>query len=59
MQNKMLLIGYDYSCDDLVSLHDHLRDVALEDIFKLNASATASELCDWVWVGTDVYIPHH
>ena len=55
----MLLIGYDYSCDDLVSLHDHLTDVALEDIFKLSASATASEFCDWVWVGTDVYIPHH
>ena len=29
-----------------------------EDIFKLGASAAASELCEWVWVGTDVYITH-
>ena len=30
-----------------------------EDIFKLGASAAASEFCDWVQVGIDVYIPHH
>ena len=29
-----------------------------EDIFKLIASAAASEFCEWVQVGTDVYIPH-
>ena len=28
------------------------------DIFKLSASAAASEFCEWVQVGTDVYIPH-
>ena len=26
--------------------------------FKLGASAAASELCEWVQVGMDVYIPH-
>ena len=28
------------------------------DIFKLGASAAASELCEWIQVQTDVYIPH-
>ena len=27
-------------------------------IFKLGASAAASEFCEWVQVGTDVYIAH-
>ena len=35
-----------------------MRDVPLEDIFKLSASAAASEFCEWVQVGIDVYIPH-
>ena len=35
-----------------------LRDVPWEDIFKLSASAAASEFCEWVQVGIDVYIPH-
>ena len=30
----------------------------LEDIFKLTASAAASEYCQWVQGGIDVYIPH-
>ena len=51
-------IAYDYSCADWDGLHDHLRDVLWEDIFKLNASAAAKEFCEWVQVGTDVYIPH-
>ena len=51
-------IAYDYSCADWDSLHDHLRDVPWEDIFKLGASAAASEFCEWVQVGIDVYIPH-
>ena len=29
-----------------------------EDIFKLSAYAAASEFCEWVQVGTDVYILH-
>ena len=33
-----------------------MRDVLWEDIFKLGASA-ASEFCEWVQVGIDVYIP--
>ena len=51
-------IAYDYSCADLDGLRDHLRDVPWEDIFKLGASAAASEFCEWVQVGIDVYIPH-
>ena len=51
-------IAYDYFCADWDGLRDHLRDVPWEDIFKLGASAYASELCEWVQVGIDVYIPH-
>ena len=35
-----------------------MKDVPWEDIFKLGASAAASEFCEWVQVGIDVYIPH-
>ena len=52
-------IVYDYSCVDWDGLCDHLRDVPWEDIFKLGASAASSELCEWVQVGIDVYIPHY
>ena len=51
-------IAYDYSRTDLNGLRDHLRDVPWEDIFKLSASAAASEFCEWVQVGIDLYIPH-
>ena len=51
-------IGYNYSCVDWGGLRDHLRDVPWEDIFKLGASAFASEFCEWVQVGIHVYIPH-
>ena len=51
-------IAYDYSRADCDGLRDHLRDVPWEGIFKLGASAAASELCEWVQVGIDVYIPH-
>ena len=30
----------------------------MENIFKLGVSAAASEFCEWVQVGIDVYIPH-
>ena len=50
------LIAYDYSCADWDSLPDHLRDVPWEDIFKLSASAAASDLCEWVQVDIDIYI---
>ena len=49
-------VAYDYSHADWDGL-DHLRDILWEDIFKLSASAAASELCEWVQVGIDVYIP--
>ena len=51
-------IAYDYSCADLDGLCDHLSDVPWEDIFKLSASAAASEFCEWVHVGIYVYISH-
>ena len=51
-------IAYDYSPADWYGLRDHLRDVPWEDTFKLGASAAASEFCEWVQVGIDVYIPH-
>ena len=50
--------AYDYSHADWDGLCDHLRDVPWEDIFKLGASAAASEFCEWVRVGIDVYKPH-
>ena len=51
-------VAYDYSRADWDGLCDHLRDVPWEDIFKLSASTAASEFCEWVQVGIDVYIPH-
>ena len=51
-------MAYDYSCADWDGLCDHLRDVPWEYVFKLSASAAASEFCEWVQVGIDVYIPH-
>ena len=51
-------MAYDYSRADWDGLRDHLRDVPWEHIFKLGASAAASEFCEWVQVGIDVYIPH-
>ena len=52
-------IAYDYSHADWDGLHDHLRDVPWEDIFKLGASAAASEFCELFQVGIDaLYIPH-
>ena len=51
-------IAFEYSRADWDGLCDHLRDVLSEDIFKFGASAAASEFCEWVQVGNDVYIPH-
>ena len=39
-------IAYDNSRADWDGLHDHLRDVTLEDIFKVGASAAAREFCE-------------
>ena len=51
-------IAYDYYRADWDGLHDYLEDLPWEDIFKLGASAAASEFCEWFQVGIDVYIPH-
>ena len=51
-------LAYDYSRSDRDSLHDHLKEVPWEDIFKLVAYAASNEFCEWVQVGIDVYIPH-
>ena len=39
-------IAYDYSHAFWDGLHDNLRDVPREDIFKLSISAAASEFCE-------------
>ena len=49
-----LRVAYDYSRADEDGLHDHLRHVPKEDIFKLSASAAPSEFGEWVQVGIDV-----
>ena len=51
-------MAYDYSSADWDGLCNHLRDSLWEDIFKLDASAAASEFCEWAQVGIDLYIPH-
>ena len=51
-------IAYDYPHADWDGLHDHLRDVPWEDTIKLCSSSAASECCEYVHVGIDVYIPH-
>ena len=51
-------IAYDYCRADWDELSDHLRDFPWKDIFKIS-SAAASEFCEWIQVGIDVYIPHH
>ena len=45
----------DYSHADWDDLHVHLKDVRWENICKLAASVLASELCEWVQIGFDVY----
>ena len=51
-------IVYDYSCGYWDGLCDNLTHIPWEDICKNSASAAASEFCEWVQVGIDVYIPH-
>ena len=53
-------IPCDYSHPDWGGLCNHLRDIPWKNVFKLcaSAAAAASEFCDWVQVGIDVYIPH-
>ena len=41
-------IAYDYSRADRNGFRDHLRDVSVENTFKLSASAAAGEFCEWV-----------
>ena len=47
-----------YSCSDWDCLVYHLKDIPWENIFKLGAPAAASEFCEWVQVGIDVYVPY-
>ena len=39
-------MAYDYSRADWDGLRDHLRHVPWEDVFKIGASAAASEFCE-------------
>ena len=52
-------IAYDYSCADWDGLCDHLTDVPWEYNFNITVSAAASEFCEWVQFGIDVFIPNH
>ena len=52
-------IAYDYSCADWDGLHDHLRDVPWEDIFRLSSSTAGGEFCESIQVGIGVYVLHH
>ena len=45
-------------CANWYGFHYHLRDIAREDVFKLSASAAASEFCELVQVGIYVCIPY-
>ena len=44
-------IVYDYSCADWDGIHDHLRDVPQENIFKISASAATIEFFEKLRVG--------
>ena len=55
--NPFHRVAYDYSRADWDGLRDHLSNVPWEDIFKLSASATVNEFCEWIQVVIDVYIP--
>ena len=50
-------IAHNYSFADWDGRRDHLRDIPWEDIFKFSDSAVASEFCERVQVGIDVFIP--
>ena len=52
-------VAYGYSRADWDGVHDYLRDVPWENIFKLSASTASKEFCERVQVGIDEYIPHH
>ena len=54
----MLLSPFPLTFHQVPNRMPHLRDVSWEDIFKVGASAAASEFCEWVQAGNDVYIPH-
>ena len=41
-------VAYEYSRADWDGLHDHLRDVPWENIFKLSASAAGSKFREWL-----------
>ena len=45
-QMAMTNDAYDYYRADWDGLHNHLRNIPLENIFKLSVSAAASEFCE-------------
>ena len=51
-------VAYDYSCADWDGLCDDLKDVPWEDIFKLDASAAANKIWEWVRIEIGEYISH-
>ena len=47
-------IAYDYSCAAWDGLHDHLRDVPWEDIFKLGAPAATKERYRYIFIFVNI-----
>ena len=41
-------VAYEYSRADWDGLRVHLTDIPWEDVFKVSASAAASEFCGWI-----------
>ena len=58
MDTPFHCIDFDFSHADWNGLLDLQKDAQWEDIFKLGASAAASEFSKRVQVGIDVYIHH-
>ena len=54
----MPLTAFDYSYVDWDVLCDHLTDIPLTGIFTIGVSVADVEICDWVQIGIDLFIPH-
>ena len=56
---RFYCIAYDYSHAYWNGLHDHLKDLPWENIFRLGASTAACEFNEWIQIRIYVYIPNH
>ena len=49
---------FDYSRPDWDGIHDHLRDIPWNNIYKYGAPRAVSEFSEWLQVSIDTYIPN-